>query len=61
MGVVGVRADLGIPEETGGLYAESSGCAEKSCQRGMLECAEELARNGAEEVSCAGEIAGAMA
>ena len=31
----------------------------KSCLRGKLECAEELA--GAEEVSCAGEIAGAMA
>ena len=29
---------------------------EKSCQRRKLECAEELA--GAEEVSCAGEIAG---
>ena len=31
----------------------------KSCRRGKLECAEELA--GAERVSCEGEIAGAMA
>ena len=31
----------------------------KSCHCGKLECMEELA--GAEEVSCAGEIAGAMA
>ena len=31
----------------------------KSCRRGKLECTEELA--GVEEVSCAGEIASAMA
>ena len=31
----------------------------KSCRRGKLECEEELA--GAEEVSCAGAIAGTMA
>ena len=30
----------------------------KSCWRGKLECAEELA--GAERVLCAGEIAGAV-
>ena len=31
----------------------------KSCRHGKLECAEEL--SGAEEASCAGKIAGAMA
>ena len=50
-----VREDgSGDSRRGGGPSTESS-----VCRRGKLECAEELA--GAEEVSCAGEIAGVMA
>ena len=52
------RMDLGIPEEAG-VLARKVLSAGKSCRRRKLECAEDF--DGAEEVSCMGEIAGTMA